>query len=91
MNTEHFTPIRDLYDWSHNYDFPSPYSKFLDLIGYSEEELGRELCADKSPLLGYLELDYLADALKVVAKYGEPAYDYATDLLALEKEIRANA
>ena len=27
--------VADLFSWSQNYDFPSPASLFLDLIGYS--------------------------------------------------------
>ena len=58
-----------LFEWSQNFDFPNPASLFLDLIGWSEEELGDRLCRDKQPILGYLELDYLADALKEYAKH----------------------
>lgn len=80
-----YASIKDLYEWSTNYDYPSPYSVFLDLIGYSRDELGTALVADitKAPL-GYLELDYIADALHDIANYGEAAYDYAVSLLDSE-------
>jgi hypothetical protein len=83
-----YTSIKDLYDWSMNYDYPTPYSVFLDLIGYSRDELGTALVADitKAPL-GYLELDYLADALSEIANYGADAYDYAVSLL--DSEVNA--
>ena len=83
-----YTAIKDLHDWSTNYNFPSPYSVFLDLIGYSRDELGTALVADitKAPL-GYLELDYLADALSEIANYGADAYDYAVSLL--DSEVNA--
>ena len=83
-----YTSIKNLYDWSTNYNYPSPYSVFLDLIGYSRDELGTALVADitKAPL-GYLELDYLADALSEIANYGSDAYDYAVSLL--DSEVNA--
>ena len=70
-----------LMEWSLNYDFPSPMSLFLDMIGYSEEELGERLCADKWPGLGYLELDYLADALKEYAHRPLDVYALAERLV----------
>lgn len=59
-----------LASWSRgNYDYRrSPYLLFLDLIGYSEEEYGQNFITDHSKVLGYLEMDYLADALKEYAK-----------------------
>lgn len=56
-----------LFEWSENYAFPSPASLFLDLIGFSEENFGVTLCANGLPNLGYLECDYLGDALKEYA------------------------
>ena len=58
-----------LASWSRgNYDFSrSPYLLFLDLIGYSEEEYGTSFISEPSKVLGYLEMDYLADALKEYA------------------------
>jgi hypothetical protein len=53
-----------LFSWCEgNYDFPAPSSLFLDLVGYSEEQHGYNLCAEKMPSLGYLEIDMLAKAL----------------------------
>ena len=69
-----------LMDWSQNFDYPSPMSLFLDLIGFSEEELGQRLCAEKMPSLGYLELDYLADALKEYANRPLDVYALAERL-----------
>ena len=62
-------PVADLYRWSSNFDWPSPWALFLDLIGYSEENFGDTLYNLKSVSmkLGYVELDYLADALKCYA------------------------
>lgn len=64
---DYATETAALFDWSENYSFPSPASLFLDLIGYSEEELGERLTANEMPSLGYLELDNLGDALKEYA------------------------
>jgi hypothetical protein len=84
-----YDDIKALHDWSMNYNFPSPYSVFLDLIGWSKDELGGPLVRDiTSAPLGYLELDYLADALKEIASNGEDAYNYA---IALLEEEKANA
>jgi hypothetical protein len=41
---------------------------FLDLIGYSDNHFGEPLVKDASKVLGYLEIDYLGDALKEYAK-----------------------
>lgn len=54
----------DLYHWSTNYDAgKGPFTLFLDLIGWSEDELGETLYDLKSASLGYVELSKLADAL----------------------------
>lgn len=72
-----------LFDWSENYNFPSPASLFLDLIGWSDEELGDRLTRDTMPDLGYMEIDYLGDALKEYA--GRPA-----DILFFVSNLMAN-
>jgi hypothetical protein len=59
---ERLAPVVDLWQLSTNYDHPTPYVKFLDLIGYSEENYGSTIY--DGPRLGFLELDYIADALK---------------------------
>lgn len=73
-----------LFDWSENYDFPSPASLFLDLIGYSEEYLGENLTARKMPSLGYLEIDLLAKALSEYASRPNDVY------LWVEKYVNAD-
>lgn len=70
-----------LFEWSENYDFPSPASLFLDLIGWSEEEVGDRLCSDKMPSLGYLEVDYLGDALKEWATRPMDVYSFVEKLM----------
>jgi hypothetical protein len=59
-----------LIEWSMNFEIRkgTPYHLFLDLIGYSEEQYGAHLfTGEYSSILGYMELDYLADALKEYA------------------------
>ena len=77
--------IARLYEWSTNFQFPTPYSLFLDLIGYSKDELDYNLVTDPSSLvMGYLELSLLGEALSVVGQYGESAYDYAVAIVNAE-------
>ena len=82
-NRIEFQPIADLYEWSLNYNFPTPYSLLLDLIGYSEEEFGSRL-APNGVTLGYLEMSYLGEALKVIGDYGQDAMVYAVNIAEAE-------
>lgn len=59
---ERLAPIVELWHLSTNYEHPTPYVKFLDLIGYSEENFGTTL--HDGPTLGHLELSYVAEALQ---------------------------
>ena len=80
-----FPEITALYNWSMNYDAgKTPFTLFIDLIGYSQEQLGATLYDLSNPLLGYLELDYLGDALKEYATIGSDAYDYVVAILNAE-------
>lgn len=80
-----FPEITALYNWSLNYEAgQGPITVFLDLIGYSQEELGVCLYDLNKPLLGYLELDYLGDALKEYANKGESAYNFVISLIEAE-------
>ena len=57
--------VADLYSWGLNCDRSSnPFLLFLDLMGWSAENLGEPLAEnnDRSGY-GFLELDYLAKAL----------------------------
>jgi hypothetical protein len=82
---ERFPHIVGLYNWSLNYEAgEGPMTLFLDLIGYSQEEIGAPLYDLARPMLGYLELDYLGDALKEYATIGQDAYDFVMRLLSAE-------
>ena len=59
-----------LIEWSMNYDIKTgtPYHLFLDLIGYSHENYGEALYkGNPRNVLGFMEIDYLGDALKEYA------------------------
>jgi hypothetical protein len=57
-----------LYEWSLAYDAgKGPITLFLDLIGYSFDNYGVNLYDLINTPLGYVELDYLGDALKEYA------------------------
>jgi len=88
LESDRFKGICGLYSWCMNYGYPSPFTYFLDLIGYSDEMAGENL-ADWSKVstnLRYLELDYLADALKEYATKGEDAYRFVLELLEADVE-----
>jgi hypothetical protein len=71
-----------LFSWCEgNYDFPAPSSLFLDLVGYSEDEHGLNLTAEKMPSLGYLEIDLLAKALTEYAKRPQDVRDFVNKLM----------
>ena len=78
--------VDDLWNWSQNFDFPSPASLFLDLIGYSQDEFGQELCSDGRPSLGYHEQDLLGWALLAHAHRPADVLERITELLAAEQE-----
>lgn len=78
--------VDDLWDWSQNFDFPSPASLFLDLIGYSEDGFGEELCSDGRPSLGYREQHLLGWALLAHANYPADVLERVTELLVAEQE-----
>jgi len=69
-----------LISWSMNYDLETgtPYHIFLDLIGYSANEYGSNLFdyGNVHRVLGYMELDYLADALKEYAENPQAVLEF---------------
>jgi hypothetical protein len=78
-----------LYEWSLNYDAgKGPITLFLDLIGYSANEYGINLfdLSEVHRSLGYLELDYLGDALKEYADRPGDVMAWLEKLLAAELE-----
>ena len=71
-----------LWSWSENYDYPTPASLFLDLIGYSDEHVGEPLfdLRQVANRLGYLEIDMLANALKEYADRPGDVMEYVERL-----------
>jgi hypothetical protein len=65
-----------------NYNFPAPSSLFLDMIGYSEEEHGVNLTAQKMPSLGYLEIEMLANAMTEYASRPNDVYAFVEKLMS---------
>jgi hypothetical protein len=60
---------------------------FLDLIGYSEEQHGYNLCAEKMPNLGYLEIDM--DSENPVVKITDKSLD-ESKVKRLPDELRGS-
>ena len=81
--------VSSLYGWSSNYTDFAPFRKFLDLIGYSEENYGAPLCNWSNPAdsLGFMELAYLADALNEYASNPLDVERFISELLEIESEF----
>jgi hypothetical protein len=67
-----------LFEWSRNYSYPSPATLFLGLIGYEDMDLVQGVA------LGYLELDYLGDALKEYANNPHLVNEAVAEMLEAE-------
>ena len=76
-NQEH---TAGLISWSMNYDLKTgtPYHLFLDLIGYSMDNYGAPLfnLSNVQQVFDYMELDYLADALKEYASNPQSVIEF---------------
>jgi len=84
---ERFPHITGLYQWSTNWNAgEGPMTLFLDLIGWSANEIGSPLfdLSNVHRTLGYMECDYLGDALKEYADKGESAYIFVENLISAE-------
>ena len=86
--------VTNLIHWSMNYDLKTgtPYHLFLDLIGYSHENYGDNLFkGNPRDVLGFLEMDYLGDALKEYANNPQAVEDWINLLMEAETmEAEAN-
>lgn len=77
--------VQDLYSWSINYDpGRGPFAAFLDLIGWSEDEIGADLYDWSNRSLGYVELSKLAGALDEYASRPHDVTAYVSELMAAE-------
>jgi hypothetical protein len=81
--------VESLYSFSSNHKGFAPFRKFLDLIGYTEEEFGTPLGDWKEPSssFGYMELGLLADALTEYANRPNDVTDFLKELLSVEGEF----
>jgi len=62
------TSVADLAEWSQNFGTPTPFALFLDIIGWSEENMGEPMFSGSiSEKFGYLEISKLAAALSEYA------------------------
>lgn len=86
--------VTNLIHWSMNYDGRqgTPYHLFLDLIGYSDEHFGENLYkGNPRNVLGFMELDYLGDALKEYANNPQAVEDWIDLLMETEQaELEEN-
>lgn len=79
-------PVAQLINWSLNYDSYSPFSLYLDLIGWSLETLGENMFDPMRHQMhfGYVEADYLGEALTCYAERPHEVFDYVTKVLEAE-------
>ena len=78
--------IASLFSWALNCENGKPWTLFIDLIGWSMENYGHNISnvSDLSDGLGYMELDYLADALKAYADRPQLVEEWVTELMGAE-------
>lgn len=83
-------PIASLVSWSHNYPGEySPFSLFLDLSGWSLENLGEiQFQPDKHRMyFGYVETGYIGEAMATLADHPYDVEEYVTKLLEAELDV----
>ena len=91
--------VADLYSWSTNYEAgDGPFTLFLDMIGYSDEEFGQALYGPTiryaenfrtgswNERLGYVEIDKLGRALMQYAVNPHAVEQYVAALMEAEGE-----
>ena len=79
-------PIASLFSWSENYTFKdAPSRVFLHLIGWAEDHFG-EKDLEAVPVLGFLELDLIGQALVAYASYGDLAHEWVSLLMEADQE-----
>ena len=79
--------VQDLYSWSLNFDAgKGPFTLFLDLIGWSEDNIGEALYSLDEASLGYLELDKLGLALREYAESPQNVRKYVDKLIEAETQ-----
>ena len=80
--------VKDLYSWSLNYDGgKGPFTLWLDLIGYSQDEFGAPMYDLADASLGGVELSKVAAALTEYLAAPRDVAAYVSELI--EAEARA--
>jgi len=75
--------IADMYHWSTNYDpGAGPFTLFLDLIGWSDENAGTSLYTGSQ--LGYVEMDMLGRCLVIYSDNPRSVDEWLEELMNLE-------
>ena len=83
---DYCSDVADLWHWSTNYDAgKGPFTLFVDLIGWSEDNIGETLYDLTSANLGYLELSKLADALKQYTDRPQDVRAWVDELLQYDE------
>ena len=79
--------VAGLYSWSTNYDAGrGPFTLFLDLIGWGQDNYGETFYDLSDMSLGYIELDKLARALMQYALNPRDVERYVDALMEAESE-----
>ena len=77
--------VQDLYSWSLNYDAgKGPFTLLLDLIGWSEDNIGEPMFDLRASHLGYLECAKLGAALTAYADRPQDVKEYIDQLMEAE-------
>lgn len=75
----------DLYHWSTNFEAgQGPFTLFLDLIGFTADNMGESLYSLEDASLGYLEIGKLAAALTEYANRPQDVRAFADELVEAE-------
>lgn len=86
---QRFENIADLWDSSQDYDYPTPATLFIDLIGYTLDEHGELLIGDMGKVIGRLgtrELSLIGLAMDEYATRPTDAKQFIEALLEAERE-----
>jgi hypothetical protein len=86
--TINLEPIKSLFIEASNYPYPTPLTFFLDLIGYSKEELGENLTTleEMQDKLGYHEIGLLGEGLVAYSDRPQETINLLEELLEAERE-----
>lgn len=84
MNKSEYKSTDKLWVWSDNYDFPTPFTLFLDIIGWNDSYFAGKI-ANPMPQIGYVEADLLGNALVEYADNPEGVFNRVTEIMFLNQ------